>query len=117
VTHNNWRIYCSRNEPKEVKTGLTYINLRTCTDVERLRKLENILREHGKNSVLVPWLSRPYGNAVGYGIYDAAEARAIQRRAKKECWPDPITGRMYDISLISRRITQCSENEIVTNSR
>ena len=97
VMQDSWQLYRSRIEPAEVKDGREYLNVRTCTDVERLQRLEATLRKHHQDAVLVPWISPPFGVIKGYGIYARREAERLQHRAEREGWGFPRPGKGYDL--------------------
>jgi hypothetical protein len=107
--NNHYELYAKRTEPTCLKNCLGYINLRECIDVSTLRKLEAELQSVGDNTVVVPWLSRPFGSIEGYGIYLRPAADKLIQQAQSEHWPDPIPGRVYDLDWIIRRINRCSE--------
>lgn len=106
----NWRAYWSRKEPANVKDGSDYIDLRTCSDLSRLRRLEQILQAHGSDTTLVSWISPPFGVIKGYGIYSRLDAARLAQRAEKEFWGYPSVGQQYNIAWFQRRIRRLSEN-------
>ncbi len=103
---NNHRLYAERREPAclVIKKGVDYINVRTCQDRSVLERVLDELEAFGDDAVLVPWLSPPFLDTVGYGMYTISESKEMRQLEKKERWVFPCLGPRYDREYFCDRI-------------
>ena len=107
MAESNRILYEKRNEPPnliDMKTG-RYVNLRTTEDIQLLRKvIDYIDVNFGKDYVITPWFSPPYGRIVGYGIYTREEDRLLAERCRNERWGFPRFAYFFDKEMLEERI-------------
>lgn len=109
---SNKDLYVLRKEPAILRTGESYINLRTCEDPDILEGLEKELKSassSGEEYVIAPWLSPPFNRIIGYGLYTKKQAKILRKRNKDENWRFPCFGRAYTLQDIKYAINSCLE--------
>lgn len=113
----NLDLFNSREEFPELIDSSTgkCINLRTTQDISLVENILSQLRSKGGEYVIASWLSPPFGEIEGYGIYQIREARNLSQRSKEERWGYPRFGAIYDQDRLERRILRLTQNDTGKN--
>ena len=118
MIQKNYELYLARREPA-VLTRLktkeilpSYPALREINDVKVIAGLIDELNSLGGEYVLLPWISPPYGEVVGYGWYKKEEADILLKRNERQRWAFPQLGRSYDKNKLENKLKNLSNKDL-----